>query len=37
MLAALTQYTFVDGDEAERTWHEIIPAKPQRGAFCFAH
>jgi len=21
-----TQYTFVDGDEAERTWHEIIPA-----------
>lgn len=22
----VTQYTFVDGDEAERTWHEIIPA-----------
>ena len=21
-----TQHTFVDGDEAERTWHEIIPA-----------
>jgi hypothetical protein len=24
--ATETQYTFVDGDEAERTWHEIIPA-----------
>lgn len=22
----LTEYSFVDGDEAERTWHEIIPA-----------
>jgi len=22
----LTRYTFVDGDEAERTWHEIVPA-----------
>ncbi len=22
----LTQYAFVAGDEAERTWHEIIPA-----------
>lgn len=24
--ATVTQYTFVDGDEAERTWHEVIPA-----------
>lgn len=24
--ATVTQYSFVDGDEAERTWHEIIPA-----------
>jgi hypothetical protein len=24
--ARLTQYNFVDGDEAERCWHEIIPA-----------
>jgi hypothetical protein len=23
---SLTEYSFVDGDEAERTWHEIIPA-----------
>jgi hypothetical protein len=28
----VTEYTFVDGDEAERTWHEIIPAnKPGSG------
>jgi hypothetical protein len=27
--ATLTQYQFVPGDEAERTWHEIIPG----GAF----
>ena len=26
-----TQYTFVDGDEAERTWHEIIPASTNAG------
>ena len=26
-----TQYTFVDGDEAERTWHEIIPATTNAG------
>ena len=26
-----TQYTFVDGDEAERTWHEIIPATTSGG------
>jgi hypothetical protein len=26
-----TQYTFVDGDEAERTWHEIIPAATAAG------
>ena len=26
-----TQYTFVDGDEAERTWHEIIPATASGG------
>jgi hypothetical protein len=24
--ATVTEYTFVDGDEAERTWHEIIPS-----------
>jgi hypothetical protein len=29
--ATLTQYTFVDGDEAERTWHEIIPANTPAG------
>jgi hypothetical protein len=27
----VTQYTFVDGDEAERTWHEIIPASTNAG------
>jgi hypothetical protein len=27
----LTQYSFVDGDEAERTWHEIIPASTNAG------
>lgn len=27
----LTQYAFVDGDEAERTWHEIIPAVTPSG------
>jgi hypothetical protein len=27
----VTQYTFVDGDEAERTWHEIIPARTNAG------
>jgi hypothetical protein len=27
----LTQYTFVDDDEAERTWHEIIPASTNAG------
>ena len=27
----MTQYTFVDGDEAERTWHEIIPASTNAG------
>ena len=26
-----TQYSFVDGDEAERTWHEIIPASTSAG------
>ena len=26
-----TQYSFVDGDEAERTWHEIIPAATNAG------
>jgi hypothetical protein len=26
-----TQHTFVDGDEAERTWHEIIPAATNAG------
>ena len=25
--ARLTQYTFSDGDPAERCWHEIIPAR----------
>ena len=29
--ATVTQYTFVDGDEAERTWHEIIPATTPGG------
>jgi hypothetical protein len=29
--APLTQYTFVDEDEAERTWHEIIPANTPLG------
>lgn len=29
--ATLTQYTSVDGDEAERTWHEIIPANTRAG------
>ena len=29
--ATLTQYQFVDGDEAERTWHEIIPANTVAG------
>lgn len=29
--ATLTQYQFVDGDEAERTWHEIIPATTPAG------
>ncbi len=27
----VTQYPFVDGDEAERTWHEIIPATTNAG------
>jgi hypothetical protein len=27
----VTQYTFVDGDEAERAWHEIIPASTNAG------
>lgn len=27
----VTQYSFVDGDEAERTWQEIIPAATQAG------
>lgn len=29
--ATVTQYTFVDGDEAERTWHEVIPASTNAG------
>jgi hypothetical protein len=29
--ATVTQYNFVDGDEAERTWHEIIPAHTAGG------
>jgi hypothetical protein len=29
--ARLTDYTFVEGDEAERTWHEIIPANSPGG------
>jgi hypothetical protein len=29
--ATLTQYTFVADDEAERTWHEIIPATGPAG------
>lgn len=27
----VTQYTFVEGDEAERTWHEVIPANTPGG------
>jgi hypothetical protein len=27
----VTQYSFVAGDEAERTWHEIIPASSAGG------
>jgi len=29
--ATVTEYTFVSGDEAERTWHEIIPASGPGG------
>ena len=29
--ATVTQYDFVNGDEAERTWHEIIPAHTPGG------
>lgn len=29
--APLTQYTFVADDEAERCWHEIIPANTRSG------
>ena len=29
--ATITQYSFVDGDEAERCWHEIIPASTAAG------
>lgn len=29
--APLTQYTFVTGDDAERCWHEIIPANTNAG------
>jgi hypothetical protein len=29
--APVTQYTFVDGDEAERCWHEVIPATTAGG------
>ena len=29
--ATVTQYNFVDGDEAERTWHEIVPAHTAGG------
>ena len=27
----VTQYSFVDGDEAERCWHEVIPAATRGG------
>jgi hypothetical protein len=29
--APLTQYTFIDNDPLERTWHEIIPASTPAG------
>ena len=29
--ATVTQYNFVEGDEAERTWHEIIPGHTAGG------
>ena len=29
--AEVTTYTFVEGDEAERTWHEVIPANAPGG------
>jgi len=29
--ATVTQYDFVEGDEAERTWHEIIPGHTAGG------
>ncbi|GAA1976647.1 hypothetical protein GCM10009798_42310 [Nocardioides panacihumi] len=29
--ATVTQYNFVNGDEAERTWHEIVPAHTAGG------
>lgn len=29
--ATVTQYDFVNGDEAERTWHEIVPAHTAGG------
>lgn len=29
--ATVTQYAFVDGDEAERCWHEVIPAATPGG------
>jgi hypothetical protein len=37
--ARVTDYTFVDEDEAERTWHEIIPAntvQPDTNELVFA-
>jgi hypothetical protein len=29
--ATVTEYIFVDSDEAERTWHEVIPANTPGG------
>jgi hypothetical protein len=29
--STVTEYQFVDGDDAERTWHEIIPANTPGG------
>jgi hypothetical protein len=35
----VTEYTFIDGDEAERTWHEILPSgalQPDTNELVFA-
>jgi hypothetical protein len=34
--ASLTRYTFTDADPAERSWHEIIPARVPDGSTLWA-